>query len=77
MPCNFRFAPRRLHGFVAASLCVIAAAASAAHATSPGIVSPIKTIYLMQMAHLDIGFTKPPDLLANDEKTVIDSGNIR
>jgi hypothetical protein len=63
----------RLLAACALATFVLAFFVASAHATSPGIASPIHTIYLMQMAHLDIGFTDPPDRLADEEKTVLDT----
>jgi hypothetical protein len=40
--------------------------------TSLGVVSSIKTIYLMELSHLDIGFTKPPDEIEAFCKTHLD-----
>jgi hypothetical protein len=46
----------------------------AAHAPSlPGIVSSIKRVYMVTHAHLDIGFTKPPEVVAGQYKTIIDA----
>ncbi|RMG44728.1 MAG: hypothetical protein D6718_09510 [Acidobacteria bacterium] len=39
---------------------------------SIGVDSSIKTIYLMEISHLDIGFTKPPDDIEEFAKTHLD-----
>ncbi len=61
--------------FVPFATCAFLAAlsATAADATQPGIASSIHTIYLIQEAHLDIGFTAPQDAVAASEKTTIDT----
>ncbi len=40
--------------------------------TSKGVVSSIDTIYLMELSHLDIGFTEPPDEIEGFCKTHLD-----
>jgi hypothetical protein len=37
-----------------------------------GVDASIKTIYLMEASHLDIGFTEPPDTVEQFEKTSLD-----
>jgi hypothetical protein len=39
---------------------------------SAGIASSVKTIYLMELSHLDIGFTEPPDDVAAFAKSHLD-----
>jgi hypothetical protein len=39
---------------------------------SAGVVSSVTTIYLMELAHLDIGFTEPPDDIEAFAKTHLD-----
>lgn len=39
----------------------------------PGIDSSIKRVYMVSHAHLDIGFTKPPEVVAEQYKTMIDA----
>ncbi|MEI7634038.1 MAG: hypothetical protein WCK47_07135 [bacterium] len=48
-------------------------ASSAAPLISPGIDSAIKTIYVIPHAHLDIGFTDVPSVVAAKYKTMIDA----
>jgi len=38
----------------------------------PGIASPIRYVYLVHFTHLDIGFTDPQDVVADQYKTIID-----
>ncbi len=42
------------------------------HFAQPGIASPIRYIYLVHFTHLDIGFTDPQDVVADQYKTIID-----
>jgi len=46
---------------------------SAEAVLDPGIPSSIKKVFVITQAHLDIGFTKPPDVVAENYKTMIDS----
>ncbi|MEW5806173.1 MAG: glycoside hydrolase family 38 C-terminal domain-containing protein [Acidobacteriota bacterium] len=39
---------------------------------SKGVISSIKTIYIMELSHLDIGFTEPPDEIEQFCKTHLD-----
>lgn len=42
------------------------------HFSQPGIASSIRYIYLVHFTHLDIGFTDPQDVVADQYKTIID-----
>ncbi len=53
--------------------CAALALAAAPALAAPGINSPIRTIYLIQEAHLDIGFTATQDVVAAGQKTTIDA----
>ncbi len=51
---------------------VFAVAGARPTAAAPGIDSSIHTIYLVTLSHLDIGFTDPPDVVADQQKAYID-----